>query len=517
MIKEIQIQNFQSHKNTTLKLNPGVNIITGSSDCGKSVVIRALKWLVYNKPRGDAFRSTWGGKTAIQVKLDKDTILIREKDKENKYEIISKGKSSVFKALGTEIPQEITSILNMDEINLQQQFDSPFLLSQTPGEVSQHFNRIAKLSKINTSLKQIQSWIRKLYQRIDNEEENLLKAQTNLSTYDYLPEVEQDVISWEGWENEIATINYKLISLQTLKRQAQTLTLDISKEQKIIPAEIILKNITAYYQQKKQIASQEFTIRKLIDDINGAEYKINHLQKGIKAEELITSLLKTFEKQEKTNSLQNNLSTILDDIEDNETEINNTQIKLKGMEKQWKDEFPNVCFLCGQPVEKWKMIPGWEGIYEVSDQGKVRSYYKDAKNLDKTKYKIKMQGVDFDGYKRVMLYGKSKGKKDKNVGVHRLVLLTFKGPCLEGKEASHLDGDRTNNRATNLIWETHLENERRKDRPKVTYSKLTEKMVKEIREIYVPYVISQRELAKKYGVHEETIQKIITNKSWTHI
>ena len=44
MINSIKIQNFQSHKNTTIKLKPGVNIITGSSDCGKSVDIRALKW-----------------------------------------------------------------------------------------------------------------------------------------------------------------------------------------------------------------------------------------------------------------------------------------------------------------------------------------------------------------------------------------------------------------------------------------------------------------------------------------
>ena len=347
MIQEIQIQNFQSHKDTTLKLNPGVNIITGSSDCGKSVVIRALRWLVYNKPRGDAFRSTWGGKTSVQVKLDKDVTLIREKDKENRYEIINKGESSIFKALGTEIPQEVTSIVNMDEINLQQQFDSPFLLSRTPGEVALHFNRIAKLSQINTSTKQIQSWIKKIGQKISSDEEDLLKLQTNLLTYDYLPELEKGIFSWEKWENEVEVINHEQVSLQTLKNQLQTLILDITEKQKITQAETLLNTISTHYQQRKQIKAQEHIIKKLVDDVNGAEYKIIHLQKGIKAEELINKLLKVFENQKQVDTVYSNLETIFDNLKDNERKINNIEIELKKMEEQWKYEFPDVCPLCG--------------------------------------------------------------------------------------------------------------------------------------------------------------------------
>lgn len=352
MINSIKIQNFQSHKNTTLKLNPGVNIITGSSDCGKSVVIRALKWLVYNKPRGDSFRSTWGGETSVRIKLDGNTTLIREKDKENKYEIINKEKSSVFKALGTVIPSEISSIINMDEINLQQQFDSSFLLSQSPGEVALHFNRIAKLSQINASLKQIQSWIRKIGQRMENGEENLIKSETNLLEYNYLPELENNISSWEKWENETKIINKESAILKTIKYQIQTLTSDILEKQKTIQAETVLNNLVICFQQRKQIKARELSIKKLVDDVNGANYKITYLQKGIKAEELINELLVLFENQGKINITHNSLVTILDDIENNENEINNTQTELKETEKQWKKEFPDVCPLCGAKTKQ---------------------------------------------------------------------------------------------------------------------------------------------------------------------
>jgi len=56
MIKYLQIQNFQSHKDSLLEFDPGVNVIVGSSDSGKTAVIRALRWLVWNRPSGDAFR-----------------------------------------------------------------------------------------------------------------------------------------------------------------------------------------------------------------------------------------------------------------------------------------------------------------------------------------------------------------------------------------------------------------------------------------------------------------------------
>ena len=59
MIKQINIKNFQSHKSTQLKLDPGVNVIVGSSDSGKTAIIRAYLWVVDNRPLGNAFVSHW--------------------------------------------------------------------------------------------------------------------------------------------------------------------------------------------------------------------------------------------------------------------------------------------------------------------------------------------------------------------------------------------------------------------------------------------------------------------------
>ena len=76
MIKEISIKNFQSHKDSHIELSDGVNIIVGASDSGKSSLIRAIKWLATNRPSGESIRSTWGGKTEVEIFTE--SLLIEE-------------------------------------------------------------------------------------------------------------------------------------------------------------------------------------------------------------------------------------------------------------------------------------------------------------------------------------------------------------------------------------------------------------------------------------------------------
>ena len=106
MIEKLQIKNFQSHKDSTLEFSPGVNVIVGSSDSGKSAIIRGLRWLAYGKPRGDSMRSWWGGDITITVQLS-DCEITRKKGSTNTY-FLNKGQNTTeFNAIGHEVPQEI--------------------------------------------------------------------------------------------------------------------------------------------------------------------------------------------------------------------------------------------------------------------------------------------------------------------------------------------------------------------------------------------------------------------------
>ena len=211
MIQKIQLNNFQSHKKTELVFSPGVNVIVGSSDSGKSAILRGLRWCAWNKPGGEAFRSHWGGPTSVKLTID-DSVITRGKDKANTYHL----NKTEFKAFGTDVPEEITKLLNMDDTNLQQQLDIPFLLTTPSGQVASYFNKIAKLDKIGSSLKKINSKIKKENDLIVTNTESVKNKKIELASFDYLEKLE---IQLEGLEGQQENRN----SQQKKKKQLSDL------------------------------------------------------------------------------------------------------------------------------------------------------------------------------------------------------------------------------------------------------------------------------------------------------
>lgn len=110
-------------------------------------------------------------------------------------------------------------------------------------------------------------------------------------------------------------------------------------------------------------------------------------------------------------------------------------------------------------AEQWRPIPGWEGIYEASDHGRVRSLDRLIiyANGDRhyTKGRVLSACDNGHGYLTVTL---SRNNLEIRRYVHRLVLETFIGPAPEGMEACHGNAKRHDNRLSNLRWGTKLEN-----------------------------------------------------------
>lgn len=102
------------------------------------------------------------------------------------------------------------------------------------------------------------------------------------------------------------------------------------------------------------------------------------------------------------------------------------------------------------PKEIWKDIPGYEGRYQVSNFGRVKSLNYDGSR----KIKI-MTPYDVHGYKRVRVF---KDKQAISIGVHRLVAKTFIPNPKNKSQVNHIDGDKGNNRLENLEWTDRSEN-----------------------------------------------------------
>ena len=152
MIRELRLQNFQKHRSRKIVFEPGLNLVVGPTDGGKSAVFRALKWVALH---GSATGLMTHGETSMKVGvLGELAPVIRFRDsKKNGYKI----NDQTLVAVGQNQPEEVRQILGLSEINFQAQHDPPFLLGMTPGQIAKEINKIVDLEAIDQILSKVKS------------------------------------------------------------------------------------------------------------------------------------------------------------------------------------------------------------------------------------------------------------------------------------------------------------------------------------------------------------------------
>jgi exonuclease SbcC len=156
MIGRLRIKNFQKHKSIDVKFDPHVTTIVGPSDSGKSALIRALRWVVFNKPNGTEFIRSGEEKCSVRVEIEGHKIT-RIRGKENTYQL----DGETYRAFGNDVPGDIQDALSLGDLNFQEQHDSPFWLSESAGQVSRNLNQIVNLGIMDSSLSQAAQILKK--------------------------------------------------------------------------------------------------------------------------------------------------------------------------------------------------------------------------------------------------------------------------------------------------------------------------------------------------------------------
>jgi hypothetical protein len=179
-------------------------------------------------------------------------------------------------------------------------------------------------------------------------------------------------------------------------------------------------------------------------------------------------------------------------------------------------------------TEQWRPIPEWEGVYDVSDQGRVKSLARVIHQTSRwgkpmtrrwAETILKPARVGSGGYLAVSLWI---ARSQLVARVSRLVLLAFVGPPPSPEcQAAHGNGDKDDNRLVNLRWATPMQN----SADQVMHgtdpvgernpaARISAMQADEIRRVYQQGGIKQVELAARFGLTQTQISRIVRNESW---
>lgn len=348
MLQKIKLNNFQSHKKTEIDLNPNINIILGKSDSGKTAIIRAINWVINNRPSGDSFINNQSDKCEVEIIKDNKSIRKIKSKKDNSYFV----EENELKAFGQSIPEEVTNFFNFSDLNIQKQLDEPFLLFKSGGDVSNYINSIIDLEIIEKSIDNINSIYRKNKKDFDTTKENIKDINEKITKYNYLGEFEKILKEIENKYNEYNIKNNYVDNLSDKNNIYIQLKNDIKLLRKKIRWEEDLKEIEDLdqkYRDKlennnnlKSLYSNYSKNKQIFDEIKIDDNTIKDMDNLIKKSSLLDSKIKS-------------LKDMIYSFDNYETYNRNVGVLNKDifiLEQELEKITPDICPLCEQKILK---------------------------------------------------------------------------------------------------------------------------------------------------------------------
>ena len=352
MIDKIQIAGFQSHKDTEISLSKGVNVIIGSSDSGKSSIIRGLKWLYQNRPQGDSFKNNElkpKDEVSVCTVFDNGEYISRERSsKVNQYATFE---DIVHKALRSDVPPAVQDMTRMKEVNIQSQHpnDQYFLLTDSPGLVAKKFNEVSGLEIMDKAMLQINKQVREVNAKVKVIDSEIKNKKEQLSHLKWIPKATKEAKGLQILLNEIKQLKNVKLSLQDISAKLTQNKKDLSKYIALDKANKDVKGIKSTNDKILEISKKQKRLMGCIAYIKRSKQQINEYKGISQAQTSLKQHLKRQEQIDDKNQKIKKLKIILNKCIHMADVIKEAKTEVKFYEKKFKIKLKtSTCPVCGR-------------------------------------------------------------------------------------------------------------------------------------------------------------------------
>lgn len=336
-ISKLKIKNFQSHVDTEIEFSPYITTFVGSSDSGKTAILRSLDFVLNNKPRGTGFITNGKSKTDVEVIFTDNSSVRRERGKTvNKY--YSKdtdGNKQIYADFGVNVPKEIMALTEHSpipidpeleiDLNFSKQLESAFLISKPDAIKAKVLDGVARINVFNRALKNTNSKISSLKSEDKNIDQRLSEINEELKHYDDLTHMQSNLEKMKTIIEELDALQKRKELLSSLYDRYEELNNELMHTKKIInqlstlkDAELLYSEMTILYNKKANMERllQEDTY--IANEIAEATRIKDSLKNIYVAEEIYRELFNLYNKQEKLNLLLVSSERIAKEIADSQ-------------------------------------------------------------------------------------------------------------------------------------------------------------------------------------------------------
>ena len=214
-ITSVKLKHFQAHNDREIVFDKGLNVIVGESNVGKTSILRAIEWVLYDTPKGNAFIRTGSRNCSVTLTLSNGCIIERKRSNSSSgsYILTVNGVKEEYKGFSNNIPIEILNSHQMPiitinnvkyKINIADQHDAPFMLGNSSNERLAMIGSLVDADRADMAKKNFNSKKIKLTNQKKLLNNTIEEAKEELKQYDYLDDLQKKI---ENLKNKITLYN----------------------------------------------------------------------------------------------------------------------------------------------------------------------------------------------------------------------------------------------------------------------------------------------------------------------